>query len=84
VTLVDNVAIKRAFVDSICLEVGCTFDQLAELLSEPGFGSYGRAHDWRSCVPAEIVEAWPALTPDALIVAFYMAHLQFLKEEAGG
>jgi hypothetical protein len=76
--------LKRTFVESICLECGLTFAQLEELLLEPGFGAYGRPRDWRVYVPPEIVEAWPCLSPDALIVAFYMAHVQFLREEADG
>jgi hypothetical protein len=79
----DLVALKRAFVESICLELQVTMEQLEGVLTAPGFGAYGRPRDWRASVPPEIVEAWPCLSPDAMIVAFYMAHTQFLREEAG-
>jgi hypothetical protein len=79
----DALELKRTFVESICLECGLTPERLEGLLLAPGFGAYGRPDDWRAFVPPEIVEAWPCLTPDALIVAFYMAHTQFLKEMAG-
>jgi hypothetical protein len=85
--MVDDVGVRelrKTFVEAVCLECGLTLDQLEDLLLKPGFGAYGRPHDWRSFVPPDIVEAWSCLTPDALIVAFYMAHIQFLKEEAGG
>lgn len=80
----DMLDLKRTFVESVCLELQVTMEQLEEILVEPGFGAYGRPVDWRAFVPPEIVEAWPCLTADAVIVAFYMAHTQFLKEEAGG
>jgi hypothetical protein len=68
----------QALVESICLECGLTFDQLAEILAGPGFGAHGRTADWRDFVPPEIIEAWDYLPPEAMIVAFYMAHLQHL------
>ena len=76
--------IKKAFVEAICLETQLSIEQLEELLSDPGFGAYGRQHDWRAYIPPEIVEAWPILTADAMIVAFYMAHTQYLKEASVG
>jgi hypothetical protein len=76
--------LQKTFVETICLELQITMDNLQGILSEPGFGAYGRPRDWRAHVPAEIVAAWNCLSPDAMIVAFYMAHTQFLKEESGG
>jgi hypothetical protein len=75
------VDIRRTFVESVCLECQLTIEQLEEIVTEPGFGAHGRMRDWRENVPPEIIEAWPCLSPDAMIIAFYMAHIQHLKEE---
>jgi hypothetical protein len=76
----EKVLVLCALVDAICLECQMTPDALMDLLSSPGFGAIHAGPSWQDRVPPEIIEAWEYLSPDAAIVAFYMAVIQVRNE----
>jgi hypothetical protein len=79
----ENVLVMGALVETICLECQLTPEAMMELLASPGFGAIRDGPSWQDRVPPEIIEAWECLSPDAAIVAFYMAVIQVRSEAAG-